>query len=359
MYKVMIVDDEPNIRNGLRYLIDWVKYDFTICSVAKNGKDALEKMKLNYPDLIITDIKMPGLNGLGLIKYIRQSLHDKNMSFIILSGYDDFDYAKEAIKYNVSSYLLKPVDEEELINILQVLKKELSRENLFEFFYNRRVEEFSEKFNEIKQFDLLIDAIQSNQKLLMDRIVKDIFDNFDRVNLHPRLIKIYLDNFLIKLSKIIADIGGSIDRIIKNYRLFESDIANLNMAQLNSSLLEFSKECGLYIEELKQSCGVINKVKQYIKENYSKNIKLKEIAKIYYINSAYLGQLFKKETGLNFSHYLNDIRIENAKRLLKRTDLHIYQIADKVGYKNSDYFIIKFKDSEGCTPMEYKNEHNF
>ena len=359
MYKVMIIDDEPNIRNGLSYIIDWEKYDFTVSSLAKNGKDALEKIKLNYPDLIITDIKMPGLDGLGLIKYFRHSLQDKNMPFIILSGYDDFDYAKEAIKFNVSSYLLKPINKEELINILQVLKRGFSRENIFEFFYNRRVEEFSEKFSEIKQFDFLIDAIQSNQKLLIDKVIKDIFVNFDKVNLHPRIIKIYLDNFLMKLSKIISDNGGTIDKIIKNYKLFESDIANLNLIQLKTSLVKFSKECGLYIDELKQSSGVINKVKQYINENYSENIKLKEIAKLYYINSAYLGQLFNKEIGLNFSHYLNNIRIENAKKLLKRTDLHIYQIADKVGYKNSDYFIIKFKESENCTPMEYKNGQNF
>ncbi|NLM97631.1 MAG: helix-turn-helix transcriptional regulator [Halanaerobiaceae bacterium] len=99
----------------------------------------------------------------------------------------------------------------------------------------------------------------------------------------------------------------------------------------------------------------MNKIKHYVQENYSEDIKLKDIAKKYYINTAYLGQLFKKETGVNFSQYLNMVRIENAKKMLKRTDLHIYQIAEKVGYKNPDYFIIRFKESEKCTPYEYKN----
>src|SRR5690554_896507 len=115
MFKVMIVDNEPNIRKGLRYIIDWEKYNYTITDLAKNGKDAIEKLQKNYPDLIITDIKMPGMDGLDLIKYIREELNDDNIKFIILSGYDEFSYAKEAIKYNVRSYLLKPIDEDELI----------------------------------------------------------------------------------------------------------------------------------------------------------------------------------------------------------------------------------------------------
>lgn len=73
MYKVMIVDNEPNIRNGLRYVIDWEKNDFIISDLAKNGRDALEKLEKNPPDLIITDIKMPGMDGLELIRFIRRN----------------------------------------------------------------------------------------------------------------------------------------------------------------------------------------------------------------------------------------------------------------------------------------------
>ncbi len=351
----MIIDDEPNIRQGLRYLIDWEKYNFTISSVAKNGKEAIDKIRSTYPDLIITDIKMPGLDGLGLIQYIRESLNDKNMAFIILSGYDDFDYAKEAIKYNVRSYLLKPVDEDELINVIKIVNKELSRENIFEFFYNKRVKQFNDKFIDIEEFKMLLDAIENDKKLVIEECINVIFSYFDKVKLHPRLIKIHLDNYLINLSNIIADMGGTFDSIIKRYSLFELDISTLNIIHLKNSLIEFSRESAMYISELKKSCGIINKVKQYIKNNYYRNIKLKDIAKMFYVNPAYLGQLFKKETGFNYCQYLNKIRIQNAKKILKRTDLHIYQIAEKVGYKDSDYFIIKFRESENCTPMEYKN----
>lgn len=354
MYKVMIVDDEPNIRKGLRYIINWEDYNFKVSLIAKNGIDAIEKIKSTYPDLIITDIKMPGLDGLEFIKYVRKELHDENLPFIILSGYDNFDFAKKAIKYNVSSYLLKPIDEDELVKILKIIDNELSQKNIFEYFYNKRVEKFNQNFSEIEQIDILIKAIQDNNGSLIEETVDNIIDNFAEINLHPRLIKIHLDNFLIELSTIINDMEGNIDDIIKDYSLFESNISNLNIVKIKYNLIEFSLECGSYIAELKQNCGVVNKVKQYIKTNYCENIKLKDIAKKYYINSAYLGQLFKKETGLNFSQYLNEVRIENAKKLLRRTNLHVYQIADKVGYRNSDYFIIKFKKNEDCTPMEYK-----
>ncbi|AZO96249.1 response regulator [Halocella sp. SP3-1] len=357
MYRVMIVDDEPNIRNGLRNIIDWQKYNFTVCSVARNGKDAIEKMKSTYPDLIITDIKMPGLDGLGLIKYIRKSMYDKNMSFIILSGYDEFAYAKEAIKYNVSRYLLKPIDEEELIDIVEILAEELSQKNRFEFFYNRQVEEFSEEFNEIEEFGVLVNVICDNQKLRIKKTIKNMFNDFYQVYLHPRIIKIYLANFLLEISKIITNMGGSIESIVKKYNIFNTDISAYNLIQLENELREFSFEVAQFISELKQSCSIINKVKQYIKDNYFKEIKLKEIAKKFYINPAYLGQLFKKENGLNFSEYLSEIRLNNAKKLLRDTNLHVYQIAEKVGYKNSDYFIIKFKEKVDCTPMEYKNRH--
>lgn len=86
MYKVMIVDDEPSIRTGLPKIIDREAYDFSISTVARNGDDAVRQLRIEYPDLIITDIKMPILDGFGLIQHIRNNLKDSNLPFIILSG---------------------------------------------------------------------------------------------------------------------------------------------------------------------------------------------------------------------------------------------------------------------------------
>src|SRR5690554_3582491 len=315
MFKVMIVDDEPNIRNGLQYLIDWEELDFTISSLARNGKDAIKKIKESYPDLIITDIKMPIIDGLELIHYVREKLKDKNMSFIILSGYDDFEFAKKAIRYNVVSYLLKPIDEDELINLLKKITAELSYQDNFEFFYNRRVENFSFKFCQIEEMNSLIEAIERKKDTEITNSVNKIFDYFSSEKLHPQIIKIHLDDFFIRITEIINEMSGTIDNIENKERLVEPPMSRLNIIQLKNILLEFSLKAAEYIEELKSYCSNINKVKQYVRKYYYKNLKLKDIAGVFYVNPAYLGQLFKKETGMCFSKFLNETRLENAKKL--------------------------------------------
>lgn len=126
MYNVLIVDDEPMIREGLTTLIPWTSYGFNVIDSASNGKEALEKYHSHHIDLMIADIRMPEMNGITLIETIRQT--DKDVHFIILSGYADFEYAKKAISARVTGYLLKPVDEDELVEYLEKLKKKLDQQ---------------------------------------------------------------------------------------------------------------------------------------------------------------------------------------------------------------------------------------
>ena len=118
MIKVMIADDEPFIRQGLKILINWEQYGFEICGEAANGKEALELMEREEYDLVITDIKMPGMNGLELIEHTWEKV-SRHTRFIILSGFYEFEYARKAIKYGVVDYVLKPVQMEELIRALE------------------------------------------------------------------------------------------------------------------------------------------------------------------------------------------------------------------------------------------------
>ena len=110
MYKVLITDDEPMIREGLRTLIDWEQHGFQVVDTAANGRDAIQKYNLYNPDLMIVDIRMPGMSGLELIETLRQDGGQQHV--LILSGYADFDYAKKAINLRIDGYLLKPIDEE-------------------------------------------------------------------------------------------------------------------------------------------------------------------------------------------------------------------------------------------------------
>lgn len=130
MYKAMIVDDEPAIRQGLSSIIDWGDCGFQIVDTARSGREALEKFGEHRPELIIVDIRMPGMSGLEVIQSIRE-MSGEPFHFLILSGYADFDYARQAMGFGVDGYLLKPVDEEEMTTELKRVCRsiEVEKEN--------------------------------------------------------------------------------------------------------------------------------------------------------------------------------------------------------------------------------------
>lgn len=131
MYYVQIIDDEPIIRNGICKMMDWNALGFEISALAQNGKQALEQLEIEKVDVIITDIEMPIMDGLSFIKEVRnlesedRKKHQKEI--IVLTAYDEFEYAKTAIRYGVSEYILKPIDEVEMTKILGDMKRKLDQ----------------------------------------------------------------------------------------------------------------------------------------------------------------------------------------------------------------------------------------
>jgi len=126
LYRIMLVDDEEEVRKGIIRKIDWQKLGFEVAGDAENGKEALEKIEQLEPDVVMTDIRMPYMDGLALTACIRQKY--PSMKVLIFSGYDDFEYAQQAIKLNVTEYILKPVNVEELTEILCRVHNNLDEE---------------------------------------------------------------------------------------------------------------------------------------------------------------------------------------------------------------------------------------
>ncbi|MBM7541597.1 response regulator transcription factor [Amphibacillus cookii] len=120
MYKVILIDDEPIIREGMKHVIKWEDYGFTVAGDGENARDGMQLIDATKPDLIFVDIRMPGTSGMEFIKQAKQAGCDAK--FVILSGYSSFNYARESIKLGIHSYLLKPIDEQELIEILVEIK---------------------------------------------------------------------------------------------------------------------------------------------------------------------------------------------------------------------------------------------
>ncbi len=128
MLKVMLVDDEPYILQGLQVIIDWESGGFEIAAVCHNGKEALKYLRENSVDLIISDIKMPEMTGLELLETVKKE-KISDAEFVLLTGYDDFAYTQRAIRNGCLDYILKPVIEEELISVLRKVSN-LNRESI-------------------------------------------------------------------------------------------------------------------------------------------------------------------------------------------------------------------------------------
>ncbi|MCI8454352.1 MAG: response regulator [Lachnospiraceae bacterium] len=126
LYRIILVDDEAEVRESIIRKIDWALVGFQVVGDAENGEEALEKIEVLEPDVVLTDIRMPYMDGLMLVERIRQKY--PSMKTVIFSGYDDFEYAKRAIKLNVTEYILKPVNVEELTAILKRIKGNLDEE---------------------------------------------------------------------------------------------------------------------------------------------------------------------------------------------------------------------------------------
>lgn len=507
MYRLMIIDDESVVREGIKTLIPWADYQFEICAEGVDGKDGLKKIMEYSPDLVLIDIKMPGMMGIDVIKEARE--RGFQGKFTILTGYADFKYAKTAILLGVRAYLLKPIDEDELIQNVEDVLEELEAKKQQDAYYTiqelksrqeiiyRLLMEVGtdEKINqELRVYGLDLNyksfcvallvsnkeylslddpeyedkvalalyGIDSVEKLFVDNqlvvvykggtykeLIPKLMVNNDRIqerfgegffitvgqdvvswnDLHfsyetARYLAQY--KFLYQEKKLITievfekyseadsanfaeeiqsyiEIGDieAVSEVIKNRSEYyksnlmkESDIKILvahnmillqNMIErrhkekkdellnfysiskrimeaesvdkLQNEVIEFSKN----ISEIIGTSGIDNVVMRmhaYMQNNYDKDIKIESIAKMMNYNSAYLGKIYKKKMGMSFNNMLDEIRIQNAKRLLEETDIKVYQVSKQIGYGNIDYFYAKFKKYVGVTPKKYKAMHN-
>jgi two-component system response regulator YesN len=528
MIKVLIADDEPYIRQGLKILINWEQYGFTICGEASNGTEALELMKNMEFDLIITDIKMPEMNGIELLEYTWEHL-SKQIRFIILSGFYEFEYAKKAIKVGVVDYILKPVQKEELIRALENYKKRhfkqveerrkleysekivfdsclsnlivdkydsenleyvkkyiadsynvryismeydpneenfsaLSKEGklkalnlLFDslkdylrehwyhayaeantnesvygvgFIYVKKLaEEFklSEKeyiqklyekiseavsnkiilyigqkvdninqiaesyktttiaktfqlfskemdiayYDEIaglmrtnkypidkEMMDELVRAIEENNEETINRRIDIVYDLFKELATEPDIIKINLDYLLFNLISLAKDLDPEFDQEEVYKMISQGGYKQIAVRGSVKHFKEFAQDFSNYLNLLRQHTfgGVLTDIEKEITDHYMENLSLKSLSEKYYINSAYLGQIFKKQFGISFKDYLSNYRIDRAAELLIRSDEKIYVIANEVGFNNTDYFISKFVQIKSITPLQYRKQ---
>jgi|GEM_PF-843388 Response regulator containing CheY-like receiver domain and AraC-type DNA-binding domain len=162
----MIVEDEDIIRIGLRDKIPWENMGFTIAGEADNGKSAIELIPLLHPDVILSDIRMSGMDGISLISKLKES--NPEIEAVVLSGYDDFEYARKCIEFGVVEYLLKPVNNENIIRTFSKLRSKLDSRNAMNLEYD----------NIRKKTEMTV-------PIAREKMIRDLLDNkLDRTDLN-------------------------------------------------------------------------------------------------------------------------------------------------------------------------------
>lgn len=517
MYQVLIADDEALIRDGLKYIVDWEQFGFTIGGEAANGEEALRFILAKQPELVLLDIRMPKLQGLEVVKAAREQ--DFKGKFIILSGYSDFCYAQEAIRYGVDFYLTKPLDEDALSEALAKIKLSLDSEtrNQDNFVHLRKKARnviLHELVTGAAPEERLTEADAAELELAADVYQVVIYENFSRklgslsysfadllkvtnrdehtfhhfeedqkdvillkgtyalkrfqdflehynaapppqkgspmdtlflaygrpvhsleevclsyedarrliarrffcvqgqhtlsyeelpdisqatLKLQPEKLSEYTDYIIGYLQTFnrknvaqtlsgLEDYLYNVQNDIAEVKLFLTDLylrikEKINLVYntltipfpTNSTVIDFiDKKFYMYeiiqflseqFEMVMNATGnpsrsnVLDDILYYIDHNYQNNIKLETIAPLFGYNSAYLGKIFNKTVGESFNSYVDHMRIEHSKELLLQNSYKVYEIAERVGYRNVDYFHKKFRKYVGESPAEFRKKN--
>lgn len=360
--KLLIVDDEPIVREGLKNNIDWEEMNLKVIGCAADGRSALELFAIEHADIVLTDIRMPFMDGLEMTKEVKKL--DPLAVVILLSAYDDFKYAQQAIRLGAFDYILKPIDIDvlkstvslavdkriELLNKKKEILPPLNEKDL-KFF---KAEHYKYP---MKLEDELSKAIKRGDSALALNIFNNIWNEFMYKGYSIDFIKRWGLELVAVITRSIIEIGENADILFKNSDPWKQ-ISELQtkdkIREWMQNIIEVVCEY-VYLSKNTKNKKLIEMAVKMIHENYSDgNISLNSIAEKLYITPNYLSTLFKNEMGITFSDYLTEYRIEKAKELLRDIRIKVYEISEAVGYTDSHYFSKIFKNMTGLTPKEYR-----
>lgn len=349
MYKVIIVDDEELFRKNLIRKINWEAYGLQFAGEARDGLEALPLIDEVNPYIIFCDIKMPNMDGISLLKQITNI---QSIKFIILSGYNDFEFTRQAVKYGAFDYILKPINDDEISGVL--LRAVESLDNSLKKQNSNLLHQVELRQKMVERYESLI--IHFTESRDISSIVKYIDDFYDNLEDNPDAYNNSYVEFVILANKICAIFKLDAERIIKKFNSETNFFySNSHKQLLASKVKQIFKEI---VEELicsKNTNGrkIVYEVIDYIAGNYNQKLSLEIISKRYFINPAYFSQLFKSVTNENFSTYLIKKRVEKAKELLKAGNFKVHQVANMVGYEDEKHFSQIFKKYAGASPTDY------
>jgi len=350
----MVADDEKWIRNAIMNRVNECA-GFTAIEAAANGREALEWLSRHYADILITDVRMPIMDGLELVDQVNRQF--PWVKSILISSYDDFEYAKRGIALGTIDYIVKPVHQVDLEASLQSAAHQL----------------YAARKNEAKQ--LMLQHYNEAQSLLVQW--QQFPDNKSAASM-PLLVA----NTLLLLESwagsrmyvlmALADewiLCAATERRSEGVFAWLAEEMERTPVPLVSNQKLYFRLCAVHRLELalawfKGRADVAGgssgkrasaSVKRYIGQHYAEKISLQQIADAVNISKPYLANVFRQETGVTIWNYLIEVRMRKAKELLLTTDRRLSEIAEAVGYTDSAHFAKVFKTYYGMNATELKN----
>lgn len=392
-WKVLIADDEFIIREGIRESVDWEKLRLQVVAEAEDGEEALELAVYHQIDILFVDLNMPIMNGIELMKHVREELPD--CKIVIITGHDEFTYAQTAIRLQVKDYILKPANPTQLEKVLCQVRDELEEEasqqqhlqtasRQISKSYPLLRERFCQEWMEgsmteeeiVEQLAFLQLPVAAPSLLGMIRLRESAAPQplmkeserqlylFAIENIAGELLAsypkvIFRDPFgviVVLLWSFSADADfHQIESSVRTYLKVAVDIHLTEGEDDITSMPAVYRKCKSAVLKETAISPLVRRAKQYMLEHFGDcTLTLESMAQQLQSSPVYLSRMIKQELDTSFNSYLTQIRIRRASQLLNGTDLTIADISRQVGYETQHYFSTAFKRTTGTSPLQYR-----
>lgn len=371
MYSVLFVEDELLVRLGLQKAISWEKFNMSLAAQADNGAQAFELFQSIHPDIVITDICMPEMDGYELIKKIRAI--DEECAIIVLSCLEDFETLRKMIPYNLIGYITKA--DMNLDDVSVILKK--TQEYLDKIGRNHKhiAGDGKEKGESILEYlvgegkewedqdqiqELLLFEVVGEKKETLNELTQNFLGELAQREI-PQGIVVNLgkEGFCVLLSeknvhekeqreKICRLVKGFLDVELQSSSIRREDGETLREMYLRGKRVSSENYGG---------SALIADAIQYVQKHYKDASGLGEISAFLGISPGYFSALFKKKTGKTYVEYLNEVRLKEAAKELLGGDAKLTVIAENCGFNNVEYFCRMFKKYMGMSPAKWREKN--
>lgn len=343
MYHVLIAEDSKPILRNIKGLIEGSGLPVRVVATAANGEEALAAVERQEIDILLTDIRMPKMDGLALIegaKRIRPQL-----KAVLISGYNDFEYTRKAINLQVSDYLMKPVERGQLVEVMDKVLAQLRESE------DDAASDFEEIDRIAAAFVSLIEQLSKEPFLLMlsEQLVKWERDGIRLAEMR-RFVRTIASAFAA-----LMDEGGEEAQWLQDGA--ERAMGRIADGRLREELLEWADQCFQRAKSLNRKSGeeLFEQIERYLGTNLYANVSIPDLVHRFHVSPSYISRIVKRFSGQTFVHYYTDLKLKEACRLMEtKPEMKIREISDALCFADPHYFSKVFKERIGCRPVEYK-----